>query len=425
MAVIMRQVTRCLASLSLVVTATPPVQPSELSVILGLPDWLDLSLDFTAEPMSGLSGEGEDASSSSWFQQTSAVITLGTGVSKNTQSWNELDHWQVQVGLNHYEGNADLSEQLGSFFPLQALVNPQGLWITKAALMKLATKKPIDWTFQAGVISFDDSIMRVPALDNYINATINTPYNIAILGYPVSPFSSLGGQIGIVHQHLGVLEYGYYQVDTGQQIAAGLGVNPQIPKVNGTVQVVQWSINPLADKIEMESGLRVELEYEPNKTIQRQLPKPLLQLGGYMGTTKLQTNKAKQLGDGTNNGAYGSIIWPVTLPIGIDNRVWLSGTISTNPENNPLESYAAGGWLSQGILPGRPLDVLALGLSLNNFSSTITPNRDYEGAIELNYTVQISDQIQFQPLMQWILNPSGTGSFSGIWATGAQLNISL
>ena len=175
----------------------------------------------------------------------------------------------------------------------------------------------------------------------------------------------------------------------------------------------------------MESGLRVELEYEPNKTIQRQLPKPLLQLGGYMGTTKLQTNKAKQLGDGTNNGAYGSIIWPVTLPIGIDNRVWLSGTISTNPENNPLESYAAGGWLSQGILPGRPLDVLALGLSLNNFSATITPNRDYEGAIELNYTVQISDQIQFQPLMQWILNPSGTGSFSGIWATGAQLNISL
>ena len=425
MAVTMRQVTRCLASLSLVITATPPVQPSELSVILGLPDWVDLSLDFTAEPMSGLSGEGKNSSSSSWFQQTSAVITLGTGMRKDPQLWNELDHWQVQVGLNQYEGNADLSEQLGSFFPLQTLVNPKGLWITKAALIKLATKKTIDWKFQAGVISFDDSIMRVPALDYYINYTINTPYNIAIVGYPVSPFSSLGGQIGIVHQRLGVFEYGYYQVDSSQQIAASLGVNPQIPKVTGDVQVVQWSINPLSDQIEMKSDLVVELESGRNETIQRQLPKPLLQVGGYMGTTELQTNDAKQLGDGINNGAYGSIIWPVALPIGIDNRVWLSGTISTNPENNPLESYAAGGWLSQGILPGRPLDVLALGLSLNNFSSTITPNRDYEGAIEFNYTVQISDQIQFQPLMQWILNPSGTGSSLGIWATGAQLNISL
>ena len=92
MAVTMRQVTRSLASLSLVITATPPVQPSELSVILGLPDWVDLSLDFTAEPMSGLSGEGKNSSSSSWFQQTSAVITLGTGMRKDPQLWNELDH---------------------------------------------------------------------------------------------------------------------------------------------------------------------------------------------------------------------------------------------------------------------------------------------------------------------------------------------
>lgn len=121
----MRQVTRCLASLSLVITATPPVQPSELSVILGLPDWVDLSLDFTAEPMSGLSGEGKNSSSSSWFQQTSAVITLGTGMRKDPQLWNELDHWQVQVGLNQYEGNADLSEQLGSFSHFKPWLTPK------------------------------------------------------------------------------------------------------------------------------------------------------------------------------------------------------------------------------------------------------------------------------------------------------------
>jgi porin len=96
-----------------------------------------------------------------------------------------------------------------------------------------------------------------------------------------------------------------------------------------------------------------------------------------------------------------------------------------NPNNKPLISYVTGGLLSQGILPGRPLDVLALGVNRNGFSRSITPNQSYEGVIELNYKIQISDRLQIQPLMQWIINPSGVGSLPTIWATGAQINFSI
>lgn len=126
-----------------------------------------------------------------------------------------------------------------------------------------------------------------------------------------------------------------------------------------------------------------------------------------------------------NTAIYGAFTWPISLPIGHDNRIWISSSLSLNPSNNPLTSYAAGGLLSQGILPGRPLDILALGFNRSGFSQQLSPNKSYEGVIELNYTIQISKRLQIQPLMQWIINPSGTGSWPTIWATGAQLNVSL
>jgi porin len=90
-----------------------------------------------------------------------------------------------------------------------------------------------------------------------------------------------------------------------------------------------------------------------------------------------------------------------------------------------LASFTAAGLLSQGVFPGRDQDVVALGLSRNGFSRTITPNQSYEAVIELNYKIKISERLQIQPVMQWIIHPSGVGSRPTIWAAGAQLNLSI
>ena len=86
-------------------------------------DWIDLNLDFTAQPVVGVAG-GQDPSSSSWFQQVAAGLTLGTGLNKNRSNWTGLDHWQIQLELSQFAGNLNLSEQLGTEYPLQSLVNP-------------------------------------------------------------------------------------------------------------------------------------------------------------------------------------------------------------------------------------------------------------------------------------------------------------
>ena len=99
--------------------------------------------------------------------------------------------------------------------------------------------------------------------------------------------------------------------------------------------------------------------------------------------------------------------------------------MSLDPANNPYPTFIAGGSRSQGIIPGRPLDVLALGLGRTSFSPTINPGLSHEGTIELNYSFYVSEFLQIQPVMQWIINPGGEGKIPGIWAGGVQINLSL
>lgn len=375
------------------------------------PNWIELNLDFTAQPELGIAG-GLDPSSSSWMQQVAAGLTLGTGLNKNRSSWTAIDHWQIQLELSQFAGNPNLNEQLGTEYPLQSLVSPTGTWITQASLERIEGNNKIDWSLNAGVISIGDDLMEIPALNYYTNGTLNTPYNLSVTGLPIAPLTATGAKIGLHHKHMGNLEYANYNLNKTHQIAASLGVKPLTPKLEGNLQIFQWSINPLANSqhTKMEEG---------------NMPTPLIQLGGYISSTDLDTNSNKNLGEGTNRGIYGTATWPIALPIGKENQIWVSSSLSLDPDNNPLASYAAAGLLSQGILPGRPQDVLALGFNRSGFSRSIAPNQSYEAAIELNYKIQISECLQIQPLMQWIINPSGAGSRPAIWATGAQLNLSI
>ncbi len=374
-------------------------------------DWINFNLELTAQPIVGISG-GKKPSSSSWFQQLTAGLTLGRGLNKKPNTWTELDHWQLQVELNQYTGNPSLNEQLGSVYPLQDLVMPVGTWITQASIERVQGTNEIDWSMHAGVISIEDNLLNIPALDHYVNYSLDTPYNISVVGLPISPLVAPGAQVALHHHNLGIFEYGYYYLNETKELASALGVNPQMPNVQGSLHVFQWSKNPFP-------------KYHRTTNPNQRLPDPAIALGGYISNTELDILPSENLGEGMNTAIYGAFTWPISLPIGNDNRIWISSSLSLNPSNNPLTSYAAGGLLSQGILPGRPLDILALGFNRSGFSQQLSPNKSYEGVIELNYTIQISKRLQIQPLMQWIINPSGTGSWPTIWATGAQLNVSL
>ena len=139
--------------------------------------------------------------------------------------------------------------------------------------------------------------------------------------------------------------------------ASACGIAPIQPQ--GGVQALQWKTNPLRSRTDLSAEISIP---DTDESVIRQLPLPEVQLGGYFSSTRLLVDNANELGEGINRGIYGSVTWPLDLPVGLDNRVWAGGTVSLDPSNNPYPTFISGGWLSQGIIPGRPLDVLALGL---------------------------------------------------------------
>ena len=396
-----------------------PVEAGLLQPLLRLPDWVDFSIQFTSEPMGGIQG-GLNPSASSWFQNTVVGLSLGSGLNKPEKNWKELDHWQVNLELTHQAGNPNLNTELGSAFPLQTLVNPVGTWITAASVER--NRGESWWSASAGLLSMDPDFLVTPAMNSYINSTLNNTLNLLVVGLPINPFVTPGVKVAAHSETMGSLAYGYFHLDPETSIAASLGVNPEQPQVQGGVQALQWSINPLRSRQDLLEPIRLN---NSHVTVERMLPSPEAQLGSYLASTKLPSAQTPGMGSGLNRGIYGSLTWPLDVPLGMDNRIWAAGSLSLDPDNNPFPTFLGGGWLSQGVLPNRPLDVLALGVSRTSFSPTLSPGATYEGVIELNYSIHVSETVQLQPVMQWIINPGGEGQVPGIWAGGIQLNLNL
>jgi porin len=146
--------------------------------------------------------------------------------------------------------------------------------------------------------------------------------------------------------------------------------------------------------------------------VERQLPGGLLQLAAYAGT-------------GPNRGVYGSATVPVTLPWGLDHRLWAAAAAGLDTAANPAPSYLGGGLVSQGVLPGRPFDLLILGVARTGFSPITSPGLSHEGVVELGYQVRFNQSFNLQPSLQWILNPGGAGRVPGVFAAGLQLGFSF
>ena len=127
---------------------------------------------------------------------------------------------------------------------------------------------------------------------------------------------------------LGSLGYGYFYLNPQTSIASSLGANPEIPNVQGGMQALQWTRNPLPSRTDLSKPIPLP---HTQASVTRQLPLPELQLGGYLTSTRLLGEHTDALGEGLNRGLYGSITWPLELPVGLDSRLWAAGTDQLRP----------------------------------------------------------------------------------------------
>jgi len=407
--------------------ASAEPDPLTLQAALKLPSWMNLQVAFSAEPLFNPVGGLEQTGA--WVQQTSIDLELSRGLSRDTSQWKELDHWAVNLSVNHTAGDNTYNSSVGALFPLQNVAYPPGFWLTEATLERQAGNGWLN--AKAGILALNPDFIQVPILNLYVHASLNNTLNITNNDLPVNPYSALGGVVNIKPSQDLSLRFGLYDLSSTLPLAQWLGVQPNLSAAGqGTTQIVQidYTGSGLAPRADQQlqacaqtwALVRNFPRCEQPTTVKNQLPGGLISVGAFNSTDS-----------NSGDGVYGSVTLRSGLPLGLDERVWIGASYSPNRDQDFAPTFVAGGLVVQGPFPKRPLDLLVVGIGRAGLSSDADPfpTSSYEGMAELGYRVRLSETLQLQPTLQWIFNPSAPNDSGqptpGILAAGLRIDLNF
>ena len=284
-----------------------------------------------------------------------------------------------------------------------------------------------------------DPLVATPAFNFYVNSTINSTLNLSLPGYPIAPSTSMGATASWRASDRLTLNYGAFQLSNqraGNQVGLWKGWRFNVDQSDGLLQAfsLKWALNakpqgPLL--ICMSPDDRgVVVQHETGCTtpmrLQNKLPEPVLQIGAMTGSWRFpQLNNPKRW-ENRANSLFTSATLPVPFALGHGSRLWGTAALGTEPAINQVPFFIEGGWITQGVLPRRPLDAVVFGASRSSFSpyarSSSGQRQSYEGMLELGYILQLSQKLALQPGVQVIVNPEGTGKNETLVVPGMQVS---
>jgi len=98
-----------------------------------------------------------------------------------------------------------------------------------------------------------------------------------------------------------------------------------------------------------------------------------------------------------------------------------------NSKKNDIVDFWSAGFQYQGLLEDRDDDVIGVGFAQGTFSNSAsaTYTEDYENALELYYSAQVTPWLAVSPCIQYITNPGGSKTTSDAVVLGARIQMSF
>ena len=406
--------------------------------MLGLPDWMAMSLSLVSQPMGNVTGSLKRTFSS--IDMQAIDLGLSSGFNKDDADKSEFDRWSGRASIASYLGPPPyFSTEIGAAFPLQSLVDSpginEGIWLQGLWLQRDSK----ELTLKVGNNLSLDPLLETAAYNFYVNSTINSTLNLSLPGYPIAPSTSMGGIASWRATDRLTLNYGAFQLSNqraGNQVGQWKGWRFNVDQSDGLLQAftLKWALNekqqgPLLICMSQKNPdvvVRHRKGCQQPMQLQNKLPDPVLQLGVVSGSWRFpQLNNPKRW-ENRANSVFSSATLPVPFGLGHGSRLWGSAAVGTEPAINEVPLFIEGGWITQGVIPHRPFDAVVLGATRSSFSpysrSASGQRQSYEGMIELGYILQLSQKLALQPGVQLILNPDGTGDNETLVVPGMQVS---
>ncbi len=304
------------------------------------------------------------------------------------------------------------TEKVGSVFSPMEIYTGNG-FLFENIYLKQNIFNPSSF-LKLGRINPSDDFMTHPIYDQFVSAAINANPGSVFFNTPfTSDSDSEWGLFGQTQAGSFVTKAGVYNTvqDTNQVKYHGL----------------QMSFNN-------NDGAFIDLEEDyliSNNSFD--LPAEY-SLGGLYVTGNNQVNYQTGQKVSGNYGAYIQLVQQFTRPNGLLSTQGLSGfltVIGFPSDRNPFPFFGEMGLTDQGLLEYRPMDVLGLAYFYGKFgnhysdyqASLGNPNQSYEGAIEINYKIQLTNWGYLEPDFQWVQNPGGANQYHDAWVAGVQAGV--
>jgi len=107
---------------------------------------------------------------------------------------------------------------------------------------------------------------------------------------------------------------------------------------------------------------------------------------------------------------------------------WTALTLSPQQGIAKLPFQVNGGLVYKGLIPLRDDDMTTVGVVFGKFSEyseTAQGQQNYELVFETGYKIQLNKFAFFQPNVQWVINPGGTGNIPNALVLGAQMGVTF
>jgi len=368
---------------------------------------------------------GGERRGSAWAQ----LLVFGGEIHFDSLGW---EGGSVFVSATDFAGS-NLSEKVGNIFTLS-----QAVVIDTFALYGLYLRQQL-WDdrldIRVGRISAGQVFATLPIMGLPVGGAVNgNPTSL----FTNAPFHATGSAswaafVKALPTKSIYAQAGIFQASPQTGVPSNHGVNFSIERGDGELIMAEagWlptlgasgekSASPASD------GKKTVM---PAKTVNPGLPGQY-SFGGYYSNYTFPT-----FSGGVEHNAYGfyaqaqQMVWRSVANADHNLTLWSGLTYSPQESFALLPVMAYGGVAWQGAIPSRDKDTVLFNFYLGGFSRDYARQQAGAGSgwatvetdLEASYIIHISENVSFQPDLQWVIQPGGSSSVPNALVLGFQVS---
>lgn len=257
------------------------------------------------------------------------------------------------------------------------------------------------FSLRGGFIAVDQEFVLTTAGTLYYNSVFGAPvFTAPNVPTPVYPIGALGGRARVDLTKSVYLQAAVSDGNPGSEQFNRSGVRARLRDDDGLFTI-------------LESGLTLGATHPT-----------VIKAGGFLHTAEFVQHTTGVAREGLRGGYL--VLEQKVVPGTVDAFIRLG----VAQEDCALVSFGFDSGVNfTGLIPGRPADVLGLGLIYARISrdfAKVQPDRErwgHETVIELTYKITLTPWLMVQPDLQYIVHPGGSTAIPNVVALGIRLDM--